>query len=105
MLVQAHPSVLGFDDAACQAAAAVLPVAAVRAAAVRARLPIRFDSLQEELDYVSASSLLDFGSGFDPWLNEQGSTRRGAYEVRMPCLGLGGVGGKKHLPPPHCYTL
>jgi hypothetical protein len=44
----------------------------VRAAAARPRLPIRFDSLAEELDFWAAAAMLDFGSGYDPLLEAKG---------------------------------
>lgn len=85
-LVAASSEHVIIDAAGVAAAAAALAPAAVRAAAPRVRLPIRFDSLVDELDYLSVSSLLDFGSGFDPLLRASGQ-REAAEAVEFGLLG------------------
>ncbi|PSC69235.1 hypothetical protein C2E20_7255 [Micractinium conductrix] len=85
--VEGSPDVT-IDQEAVAAAAAALPAQQeVLAACQYMRLPIRFDSLQAEVNALALFHLLDFGSGFDSMLLAK--TGRDAREtVQFGLLGM-----------------
>jgi len=86
-LVDASHSLVTIDDNAVAQLATSLDAVAVRAAAHYTRPPINFSDVQEEVDYISMSSLLDFGSGFDPLLLAKGD-RDACEAAEFATLGM-----------------
>lgn len=75
------------DQEAIAALISQLSPTAVQASAVYVRLPIRFDSMQAEVNYLALFHLLDFGSGYDKLLLEK--ARRDAHEtIQFGLLGM-----------------
>ncbi|KAK9808949.1 hypothetical protein WJX72_006902 [[Myrmecia] bisecta] len=83
----AAPEDCSIDVEAVQRYASSLNVSQVQEAGVPTRLPVRFESVQQEVNFLATMHLLDFGSGYDPQLLQ--TMRRDAREtLQFGVLGM-----------------
>eukprot|EP00878_Enallax_costatus_P041558 GHUV01048367.1.p1 GENE.GHUV01048367.1~~GHUV01048367.1.p1 ORF type:complete len:167 (+),score=38.02 GHUV01048367.1:131-631(+) len=66
-----------------------LNAAAVKAAGSRASIfPIKFESVEAEVNFLCLFHLLDFGSGYDALLRASSSRKGAAEMIQYGCFGL-----------------